>query len=62
MTEDRLSFVEAQSGMTTAEFVTPYADNQIEETLETIEGLGEYSLAQRHQQNLDVATSQSSLR
>jgi hypothetical protein len=31
--------------MSTAEFVARYADDQIEEALETIERLGEYRLA-----------------
>ena len=62
VTEERLRGFEAQYGMTTAEFVARYADDQIVETLETIEWLGEYRLAQRLQQKLDVRSTQSSLR
>ena len=54
VTEDRLRVFEAQYGMTTAEFVARYADDQIEETLETIEWLGEYRMAQRLQQKVEA--------
>ncbi len=40
--------------MTTAEFVARYADDQIVETLETIEWLGEYRLAQRLKQKVEA--------
>jgi hypothetical protein len=62
VTEERLRVFEAQYCMTTAEFVTRYADDQIQETLETIEWLGEYRMARLLQQKLDVLTTQSSLR
>ena len=62
VTADRLRGFEAQYGITTAEFVARYADDQIEETLETIEWLGEYRLAVNIRQKLDALAAQSSLR
>lgn len=44
-TQARLRAFEQQYGLTTAEFVAQYARNEIEETLETIEWLGENRMA-----------------
>ncbi|MEZ4717746.1 MAG: hypothetical protein R2851_16910 [Caldilineaceae bacterium] len=53
-TEQRLRDFEAQFDMVTADFVRRYAADEIEETLETIEWLGEYRLAQTIQEKLDT--------
>lgn len=52
--EARLHTFEVEYGLTTAEFVARYADDQIEETLETIEWLGEYRMAESIHQKLDA--------
>lgn len=43
VTEDRLRAFESQHGMTTAEFVALYPDDQIAETLDSVEWLGEHT-------------------
>ena len=48
--------------MDTTEFVARYAVDKINETLETIEWLGEYRLAANIRQKLDKLAAQSSLR
>jgi hypothetical protein len=57
-TEARLRACEAEHGLTTSEFVARYANDQIDETLETIEWLGEYRMAQRIQQKLAALRSE----
>jgi len=53
-TQHRLRKFEHQYGMPTDEFVLKYANNEIQETLETIEWLGEYRMAQTIQEKLDT--------
>jgi hypothetical protein len=53
VTEDRLRAFESQYGMTTAEFVALYADDQIAETLDTVEWLGEQRMAECIRQKLN---------
>ena len=52
-TQERLRAFEQQYGLTTAEFVAQYARNEIEETLETIEWLGEYRMAMSIKDQID---------
>ena len=51
-TQHRLQKFEQQYGTPTEEFVRKYAYNEIEETLETLEWLGEYRMAQTIQEKL----------
>jgi len=53
-TQQRLQKFEAQYGMPTDEFVVKYRNDEIQETLETIEWLGEYRMAQRIQAKIDT--------
>jgi hypothetical protein len=53
-TQQRLQKFEAQYGMPTHEFVVKYRNDEIQETLETIEWLGEYRMAQRIQAKIDT--------
>jgi len=53
-TQHRLRQFEQQYSTPTEEFVHQYANNEIEETLETIEWLGEYRMAQAIQEKLDT--------
>jgi len=53
-TQHRLRTFEAQFHMETEVFARKYAANEIEETLDTIEWLGEYRMAQNIQEKLDT--------
>lgn len=53
-TQHRLHQFEEQYGMATDEFIKKQADNGIQETLETIEWLGEYRMVQRIQEKIDA--------
>lgn len=53
-TQQRLQTFEQRFVLPTAEFVNKYANNEIAETLDTIEWLGEYRLAQRIQTKIDT--------
>lgn len=53
-TNERLRAFETQYHLTTAEFVARYAADQVEETLDTIEWLGEHRMSKRIQQKLDA--------
>jgi hypothetical protein len=53
-TQARLAAFERQNHLTTAEFVDRYARNELQETLETIEWLGEYRMAQSIQQQIEA--------
>ncbi|MCB0160105.1 MAG: hypothetical protein KDD83_18360 [Caldilineaceae bacterium] len=53
-TQRRLRDFEAQFSMATADFVRRYAADELEETLDTIEWLGEYRMAQTIQEKLDT--------
>ena len=53
-TEARLRAFEAQYHLATSEFVTRYADGQIDETLDTIEWLGEQRMLTRIRQKIDT--------
>ena len=53
-TQRRLRDFEAQFSMATADFVHRYAADELEETLDTIEWLGEYRMAQTIQEKLDT--------
>lgn len=52
--QHRIHAFEEQFGMTTADFVRRYANNEISETLDTIDWLGEYRMAQRIQEKIDT--------
>jgi phage shock protein A len=52
-TEHRLQLFEEKYQLSTPEFINRYANDEIEETLETIEWLGEYRMAQRIQEKID---------
>ena len=53
-TRHRLHQFEEQYAMATDEFIKKQADNGIQETLETIEWLGEYRMLQRIQEKIDA--------
>jgi len=53
-TQHRLHQFEEQYAMATDEFIKKQADNGIQETLETIEWLGEYRMVQRIQEKIDA--------
>lgn len=53
-TQHRLRTFEVTHGMATVDFVQKYADNDLPETLDTIEWLGEYRMAQRIQAKIDA--------
>ncbi|MEZ4736807.1 MAG: hypothetical protein R3E79_57735 [Caldilineaceae bacterium] len=53
-TQQRLQRFETQYGLSTAEFVANYRNDLIQETVETIEWLGEYRMAQRIQAKIDT--------
>ena len=53
-TKARLIAFETQYHLPTSEFVDRYANDQVDETLETIEWLGEYRMLKRIQQKLDA--------
>lgn len=53
-TQHRLHTFEVRYGMATAESVQKYANNDLQETLDTIEWLGEYRMAQRIQAKIDA--------
>jgi len=52
-TQAQLRVFEARYELSTDEFVSSYEANQIDETLETIEWLGEYRMAQHIQRKID---------
>lgn len=51
-TRERLRFFEARYGLSTADFLARYRQNLIQETLETIEWVGESRLEQHLQDEL----------
>lgn len=53
-TEARLTAFEQQYQRATADFIAAYARNEVDETLETIEWLGEYRMAQSLQDEMDA--------
>lgn len=53
-TQQRLQKFEEQYGMSTNEFVLNYRNDLIQETMETIEWLGEYRMAQHIQAKIDT--------
>ena len=53
-TQHRLRKFEQQYALSTDEFVVKYSNDEIQETLETIEWLGEYRMAQTIQEKLDT--------
>ena len=53
-TERRLTAFERQHQMSTRDFVASYARNEMAETLDTIEWLGEYRMAQSLQDEMDA--------
>lgn len=53
-TQQRLQKFEEQYGMSTNEFIFNYRNDRIQETLETLEWLGEYRMAQRIQAKIDT--------
>ena len=50
----RIKAFEEQFGLKTDDFVPKYANDEIQETLDTIEWLGEYRMAQRIQTKIDT--------
>ncbi len=52
-TQQHLQKFEEQYGMSTNEFVINYRNDLIQETLETLEWLGEYRMAQHIQAKID---------
>lgn len=53
-TQHRLQGFEERFQLSTTEFVTRYAENEIDETLETIEWLGEQRMAEHIQEKIDA--------
>lgn len=53
-TQARLAAFEQTSKMSTADFIARYARNDIAETLDTLEWLGEYRLMQSIQDEVDA--------
>jgi hypothetical protein len=53
-TQQRLQKFEEQYGMSTNEFIFNYRNDRIQETLETLEWLGEYRMAQHIQAKIDT--------
>lgn len=53
-TQQRLQKFEEQYGMSTNEFILNYRNDLIQETLETIEWLGEYRMAQHIQAKIET--------
>jgi hypothetical protein len=53
-TQARLAAFEQASKMSTADFIARYARNDIAETLDTLEWLGEYRLMQSIQDEVDA--------
>jgi phage shock protein A len=53
-TEQKLQEFEAQYGLPSMEFVRRYERNELEETLEFVEWIGEYRLLERLREKADV--------
>lgn len=53
-TQHRIQAFEKQFGLKTDDFVRQYADDAFQETLDTIDWLGEYRMAQRIQAKIDT--------
>ena len=53
-TKHRIQNFEEQFGLETDDFVSQYANDEIQETLDTIDWLGEYRMAQRIQEKIDT--------
>ena len=53
-TKHRIRAFEEQFGLKTADFIRQYANDEIQETLDTIDWLGEYRMAQRIQAKIDT--------
>lgn len=53
-TEQRIHQFETKHKLTTAEFIYRYENNELEESLEFAEWIGEYRLLQRLQEKADI--------
>lgn len=53
-TQARLTAFEQTADLSTADFIARYASSEIEETLDTLEWLGEYRLMQSTQDEIDA--------